>query len=143
MFSKFIKSFILQKQELVKHPLHIMQRFITISTDSWISKEINNGVIYLTESSSSENQKRVNANSKNKQLEKFRVRNAGHPLTTNQSRKVSDDERILTAGDRGPGVMEDVQFLKKSHILSTKKFLKEKFMREDTAHMVFLSVMNR
>lgn len=115
-----------------------MQRFITISTDSWIGKKINNGVIYLTESSSSENQKRVNANSKNEQLEKFRVRNAGHPLTTNQSRKVSDDERILTAGDRGPGVMEDVQFFEKiTHFVHEEIPERKVHARGYGAHGVF------
>lgn len=55
----------------------------------------------------------MNANSKNKQLEKFRVLNAGKPMTTNSGRKVSNDERILTAGKRGPGLMQDVHYFEK------------------------------
>ncbi|AOV06699.1 catalase [Sporosarcina ureilytica] len=54
-----------------------------------------------------------NKNRKQQQLDEFRVRNAGKPMTTNASRKISDDERILTAGKRGPGLMEDVHFFEK------------------------------
>ncbi|WP_200805806.1 catalase [Edaphobacillus lindanitolerans] len=34
-------------------------------------------------------------------------------METNQARKISDDERILTAGERGPGLMEDVHYFEK------------------------------
>ncbi|MDS9473188.1 catalase [Sporosarcina pasteurii] len=54
-----------------------------------------------------------NKNRKQQQLDEFRVRNAGKPMTSNVSRKISDDERILTAGKRGPGLMEDVHFFEK------------------------------
>src|SRR5690625_386600 len=52
-------------------------------------------------------------NAKQDQLDAFRIRNAGNPMTTNSYRKVSNDERILTAGKRGPGLMEDVHFFEK------------------------------
>ncbi|MET3576534.1 catalase [Bhargavaea ullalensis] len=67
----------------------------------------------MTGNPSSDNQKKVHENSKNEQLEKFRVRNAGKPMETNQARKIADDERILTAGERGPGLMEDVHYFEK------------------------------
>ncbi|GAB4074315.1 catalase [Barrientosiimonas marina] len=54
-----------------------------------------------------------NGNSKNEQLDEFRVSDAGQPMTTNQGRQVSNDERILTAGERGPGVLENVHFFEK------------------------------
>lgn len=34
-------------------------------------------------------------------------------MTTNQGRKTSDDKRILTAGVRGPGLLEDYHFFEK------------------------------
>ncbi len=55
----------------------------------------------------------MNENSKNEQLDTFRVKNADKPMTTNASKKISDDERILTAGKRGPGLMEDVHYFEK------------------------------
>ncbi|PID20882.1 catalase HPII [Sporosarcina sp. P3] len=72
-----------------------------------------NEVICLTEYSSSDNKKRINENSKNEQLDKFRTSDAGKPMTTNQGRKVSNDSRILTAGVRGPGVLENIHFFEK------------------------------
>lgn len=63
----------------------------------------------MTEKSSSDK----NENKKQQQLDEYRVRNAGKPMTTNASRKISDDERILTAGKRGPGLMEDVHYFEK------------------------------
>ena len=62
---------------------------------------------------SSDDQRKVDENSKNEQLEEFRVRDAGKPMTTNQGRKISNDERILTAGVRGPGVLGNVHFFEK------------------------------
>ncbi|MFD1206055.1 catalase [Sporosarcina contaminans] len=55
----------------------------------------------------------VDQNKKQEQLDEYRVVNAGNPMTTNASRKVSDDERILTAGKRGPGLLEDVYYFEK------------------------------
>lgn len=52
-------------------------------------------------------------NKKQQQLDAFRVKNEGKPMTTNASRKISDDERILTAGKRGPGLLEDVHHFEK------------------------------
>lgn len=72
-----------------------------------------NGVSYLTDFSSKNNDNRVNENSKNEQLDAFRVSDAGKPMTTNQGRKVSNDERILTAGVRGPGVLGNVHYFEK------------------------------
>ena len=56
--------------------------------------------------SSSDHQKKVDTNSKDQQLEQFRVNNDGKKLTTNQGLKVSNDEESLKAGIRGPTLME-------------------------------------
>lgn len=57
---------------------------------------------YMNDNSSPKGNKNVNENSKNEQLEQFRIKNEGKPLTTNQSRKISNDEDQLKAGVRGP-----------------------------------------
>ncbi len=57
--------------------------------------------------------KHVNENSKNEQLEKFRVVDKDQAMTTNQGLKVSEDEFSLKAGERGPTLMEDFHFREK------------------------------
>jgi hypothetical protein len=57
--------------------------------------------------------KKVNENSKNEQLEQFRVKDEGKQMTTNQGLKVSEDEFSLKAGERGPTLMEDFHFREK------------------------------
>jgi catalase len=52
-------------------------------------------------------------NSKDEQLEAYRVDDKGKKLTTNQGLRVSDDEHSLKAGDRGPTLMEDFHFREK------------------------------
>lgn len=63
--------------------------------------------------SSSRNKKPIDGNSKNEQLERFRIKNAGNPLTTNEGLKVSNDEQVLTAGTRGPSLHEDFHYFEK------------------------------
>lgn len=55
----------------------------------------------------------VNENSKNEQLDAFRVVDEGTDMTTNQGLKVSEDEMSLKAGVRGPTIMEDFHFREK------------------------------
>ncbi|WP_313886512.1 hypothetical protein [Bacillus sp. SD088] len=62
----------------------------------------------MDKNSSSENKERHHKNLKNQEMGEFRVQNTGKPMTTNQGKKVSNDEEILTAGERGPGLLEDV-----------------------------------
>jgi catalase len=50
---------------------------------------------------------------KDEQLEIFRVNDKGKYMTTNQGLKVSEDELSLTAGVRGPTLMEDFHFREK------------------------------
>lgn len=57
--------------------------------------------------------KRINENSKQEQLDTFRVNDEGQKLTTNQGLKVSEDEHSLKAGVRGPTLMEDFHFREK------------------------------
>ena len=56
---------------------------------------------------------KVNENSKQEQLEQFRVDDANKEMTTNQGLKVSEDGLSLTAGERGPTLMEDFHFREK------------------------------
>ncbi|MFD2043650.1 catalase [Ornithinibacillus salinisoli] len=55
----------------------------------------------------------VNENSKDEQLDQFRVDDDGKDLTTNQGLRVSEDRFSLTAGERGPTLMEDFHFREK------------------------------
>lgn len=57
--------------------------------------------------------KNVNGNSKDEQLEQFRVDDSDKHMTTNQGLKVSEDEFSLKAGERGPTLMEDFHFREK------------------------------
>lgn len=52
-------------------------------------------------------------NSKDEQLEQFRVDDRDQKMTTNQGLKVSEDEFSLKAGVRGPTLLEDFQFREK------------------------------
>jgi len=52
-------------------------------------------------------------NAKQKQLDQYRIRNSGKPMTTNQGRKISNDQDQLKAGIRGPSLHEDKQFFEK------------------------------
>ncbi|MFD2703473.1 catalase [Paenibacillus shunpengii] len=61
----------------------------------------------------SNEEKRMNENAKQEQLDSFRVNNDGKKLTTNQGLKVSEDEHSLKAGVRGPTLMEDFHFREK------------------------------
>lgn len=54
-----------------------------------------------------------NENEKDAQLESFRVDDKGKYMTTNQGLRVSEDELSLTAGVRGPTLMEDFHFREK------------------------------
>lgn len=81
---------------------------------------------------------REDKNSKQQQLDEFRVSNAGKPMTTNNSRKISDDERILTAGERGPGLLEDFHYFEKMTSFVTEEIPERKVhARGYGAHGVF------
>jgi len=54
-----------------------------------------------------------NENKKDEQLEQFKVDDANKKMTTNQGLRVSEDELSLTAGERGPTLMEDFHFREK------------------------------
>ncbi|MBP2001212.1 catalase [Paenibacillus shirakamiensis] len=55
----------------------------------------------------------LHEDSKDQQLEEYRVNNDGQKLTTNQGLRVSEDEFSLKAGLRGPTLMEDFHFREK------------------------------
>lgn len=50
---------------------------------------------------------------KDQQLDAYRVHDEGQELTTNQGLRITDDEHSLTAGERGPTLMEDFHFREK------------------------------
>lgn len=52
-------------------------------------------------------------NAKQQQLDHFRIRDTGNPLTTKQNLKVSNDSETLKAGVRGPQLTEDFYFQEK------------------------------
>lgn len=60
-----------------------------------------------------EQEKIINDNTKNEQLDDFRVDNASQKLTSNQSLKVSHTDDSLKAGARGPTLLEDFHFREK------------------------------
>lgn len=55
----------------------------------------------------------INEKSKQNQLENFKVDDMNQDMTTNQGLKISEDELSLTAGERGPTLMEDFHFREK------------------------------
>ncbi|MGE7762028.1 catalase [Peribacillus sp. NPDC097895] len=57
--------------------------------------------------------KKVNEHSKNRQLAQYRVDDNGKKMTTNQGLRISEDEHSLKAGTRGPTLMEDFHFREK------------------------------
>lgn len=50
---------------------------------------------------------------KQEQLEDFKVRDEGQTLTTNTGMKITEDEKSLTGGKRGPTLLEDFHFREK------------------------------
>jgi len=52
-------------------------------------------------------------NSKQQQLDQFRVNDQDQALTTNQGLKMAEDEFSLKAGERGPTLIEDFHFREK------------------------------
>lgn len=60
-----------------------------------------------------ENERIVGEDAKQEQLDQYRISDRGKPMTTKQDLKVSNDEQILKAGIRGPGLLEDFYFQEK------------------------------
>lgn len=56
---------------------------------------------------------RIDEQSKQRQLEQYRVDDNGKKMTTNQGLRISEDEHSLKAGTRGPTLMEDFHFREK------------------------------
>ena len=52
-------------------------------------------------------------NKKQEQLDQFRKSHQDEAMTTNNGTKVSEDELTLTAGERGPSLLEDFHFREK------------------------------
>lgn len=67
---------------------------------------------------SSKDDKRVNDNVKQEQLDRYRVSDSGQPMTTQEGKKRSQDQDQLKAGVRGPSLRQDYEFLEKmSHFV--------------------------
>ncbi|WP_144552669.1 catalase [Peribacillus simplex] len=56
---------------------------------------------------------RIDEQSKQRQLDQYRVDDNGKKMTTNQGLRISEDEHSLKAGTRGPTLMEDFHFREK------------------------------
>lgn len=57
--------------------------------------------------------KHVGENAKQRQLDQYRISNFGKPMTTNEGRKISNDQDQLKVGPRGPSLREDRDYLEK------------------------------
>ncbi|KAK2954650.1 putative Catalase HPII [Blattamonas nauphoetae] len=55
----------------------------------------------------------VQATEKSKQLDHFRVENAGQPLTTSHGVKIANNQQTLRVGETGPALMEDFHAIEK------------------------------
>jgi len=62
---------------------------------------------------SSRKRKYNDQNAKQDQLDQFRIQNTGKPLTTNEGKKISNDQDQLKAGIRGPTLRQDYEFFEK------------------------------
>ncbi|WP_340002737.1 catalase [Oceanobacillus sp. FSL K6-0127] len=72
----------------------------------------------MDDEKSSKNQKRVNQDFKQEQLDQYRIRDYGQPMTTQEGKKRSQDQDQLKAGIRGPSLRQDYEFLEKmSHFV--------------------------
>ncbi|WP_033827419.1 catalase [Bacillus andreraoultii] len=82
--------------------------------------------------------KSPNIDEKQQQLDRYRIQNAGKPLTTNQGRKIANDTDILKAGVRGPTLHEDWQYFEKmSHFVQEEQPERVVHARGYSAHGEF------
>src|SRR5699024_3425027 len=59
------------------------------------------------------NHKPASQNAKQKQLDQYRIQNTGKPMTTNEGKKISQDQDQLKAGIRGPTLRQDYEYFEK------------------------------
>src|SRR5690625_7691207 len=52
-------------------------------------------------------------NAKQEQLDQYRIQNAGKAMTTNEGRKISNDQDQVKVGPRGPSLREDRDYREK------------------------------
>lgn len=62
---------------------------------------------------SDRNHKPASQNAKQKQLDQYRIQNTGKPMTTNEGKKISQDQDQLKAGIRGPTLRQDYEYFEK------------------------------
>src|SRR5690625_3183383 len=63
--------------------------------------------------SSSGNDRHMGQNAKEEQLDQYRIKNTGKPMTTQEGKKRSQDQEQLKAGVRGPSLRQDYEFFEK------------------------------
>ncbi|WP_100011153.1 catalase [Lentibacillus sediminis] len=63
--------------------------------------------------SSSGKDRHLNENAKQEQLDRYRIKNAGEPMTTQEGKKRSQDTDQLKVGPRGPALRQDYEFFEK------------------------------
>ena len=63
--------------------------------------------------SSSGNDRHMDQNAKQEQLDQYRIKNTGKPMTTQEGKKRSQDQDQLKAGVRGPSLRQDYEFFEK------------------------------
>src|SRR5690625_5856283 len=79
------------------------------------------GRINYMDNKSARNQAPVENNSKQEQLDQYRVQNAGKAMTSNQGRKISNDEDQLKDGDRGRSLRQYYELFEIITNLGNKK----------------------
>lgn len=78
-------------------------------------------------------------NAKQRQLDDYRVQNRRKPMTTNQGRTISNDENILTLGERGPSLHQDWQYFEKmTHFVQEEQPERVVHARGYSAHGEFV-----
>lgn len=94
----------------------------------------------MDEFKSSNNQRPDSQDAKQNQLDRYRIKNTGKPMTTNQGRKISNDSETLKAGIRGPSLHEDWHFFEKmSHFVQEEEPERVVHARGYSAHGEFES----
>lgn len=82
--------------------------------------------------------KAVGKDIKQEQLDSYRVKNTGKPLTTNQGKKISNDQETLKAGERGPSLHEDWHYFEKmTHFVQEEEPERTVHARGYSAHGEF------
>lgn len=68
-----------------------------------------------------EKKRPVEKNEKTEQMSRYHKKNTGKPMTSTSGMKISDDQRTLRAGKRGPVLLQDSHFYRKQSRLNRER----------------------